>query len=63
VRQALYAHLYSRNAEVRKNLCVVLGQSGDSGSVVQLDNLLRDRDPEVAVEAGRAIRILRSRGM
>jgi HEAT repeat protein len=63
VRQALYAHLYSRNTEVRRNLCIVLGQSGDSSSIVQLDNLLRDRDPEVALEAGRAIRILRSKGL
>jgi HEAT repeat protein len=63
VRQALYAHLYSRNTEVRKNLCIVLGASGDSSSIVQLDNLVRDRDPEVAVEASRAIRILRSKGL
>lgn len=63
VRDALYAHLYSQNAEVRRNLCMVLGASGDSSSIVQLDNLLRDRDPEVALEASRAIRILRSRGM
>ena len=63
VRDALYAHLYSRNAEVRKNICVVLGASGDSNSIVQLDNLLRDRDPEVALEASRAIRFLRSRGL
>jgi HEAT repeat protein len=62
VRDALYAHLYSRNAEVRKGLCVVLGASGDSKSIVQLDNLLRDRDAQVALEASRAIRILRSRG-
>lgn len=63
VRDALYAHLYSRNTEVRKNICVVLGASGDGNSIVQLDNLLRDRDPEVALEASRAIRILRSRGL
>ena len=63
VRDALYAHLYSRNAEVRKNICIVLGASGDSNSIVQLDNLLRDRDAEVALEASRAIRILRSRGL
>jgi len=63
VREALYAHLYSRDAEVRKNLCMVFGASGDSASVAQLDNLLRDRDPEVALEASRALRILRSRGL
>jgi len=63
VRDTLYAHLYSRNTEVRKNICVVLGASGDSNSIVQLDNLLRDRDAEVALEASRAIRILRSRGL
>ena len=53
VRNALYAHLYSQNVEVRKNLCMVLGASGDSSSIVQLDNLLRDRDPDVALEASR----------
>ena len=62
VRDALYAHLYHRNNEVRKNLCMVLAQSGDSSSIVQLNNLLRDRNSEVALEAGRAIRILRARG-
>ena len=63
VREALYAHLYSRDAEIRKNLCMVFGASGDSASIAQLENLLRDRDSEVALEASRAIRILRSRGM
>ncbi len=62
VRNQLYAHLYSRNTEVRRNLCMVLAASGDSNSIVQLENLLRDRDAEVALEATRAIRVLRSRG-
>jgi HEAT repeat protein len=63
VREALYAHLYSRDAEIRKNLCMVFAASGDSASIAQLENLLRDRDSEVALEANRAIRILRSRGL
>lgn len=63
VRDALYAHLYSRDAEIRKGLCMVFGASGDSASIAQLENLLRDRDSEVALEASRAIRILRSRGL
>jgi len=63
VREALYAHLYSRDAEIRKNLCMVFGASGDSASISQLENLLRDRNSEVALEASRAIRILRSRGL
>lgn len=62
VRNQLYAHLYSRNTEVRRNLCMVLAASGDSNSIVQLENLQRDRESEVALEAARAIRILRSRG-
>ncbi len=62
VRNQLYAHLYSRNTEVRRNLCMVLATSGDSNSIVQLENLQRDRESEVALEASRAIRILRARG-
>ena len=63
IREALYPHLVSRDVEIRKNLCQVLAASGDSASIPQLDPLLRDRDAEVAQEASRAIRILRSRGM
>ena len=63
VRKALYPHLYSSDADVRINLCSVLGASGDSSSISYLEVLLRDSDAEVSAEAGRAIRILRSRGM
>ncbi|OFV93454.1 MAG: hypothetical protein A3H28_16605 [Acidobacteria bacterium RIFCSPLOWO2_02_FULL_61_28] len=63
VREALYPQLYSRDPEIRQNLCLVLAASGDTVSISQLDNLLRDRDAAVAQEASRAIRILRSRGM
>ena len=63
VREALYPQLYSRDAEIRQNLCMVLAASGDTVSLSQLDNLLRDRDAAVAQEASRAIRILRARGM
>ena len=62
VREALRQHLYSTNAEIRKNLCMVYAASGDSSSISYLEVLLRDRDPEVVQQASRAIRILRSRG-
>lgn len=63
VREALYPKLYSQEIEVRKNLCVILGASGDSTSISYLEVLLRDPNAEVVQEAGRAIRILRSRGL
>lgn len=63
VRDALYPKLYSEPTEVRKQLCTVLGASGNSSSISYLEVLLKDRDAEVVQEASRAIRILRSRGM
>lgn len=63
VREALYPQLHNSNADIRKNLCQVFAASGDSTSISYLETLLRDRDSEVAMEAGRAIRILRLRGM
>ncbi len=63
VREALYPKIYSPDAGIRRNLCVVLGASGDSTSISYLEVLLRDRDSEVVAEASRAIRILRARGM
>lgn len=62
VREALRPYLNSSDADIRKNLCIVYGASGDSASISSLEVLLRDRDAEVANEAGRAIRIIRSRG-
>ena len=63
VRETLVPYLYSKDSDIRRNLCVVFGASGDSSSVSYLDVLLRDPDPEIANEAGRAIRILHMRGM
>jgi HEAT repeat protein len=63
VRQALYPKLYSNDAEIRKNLCAILAASGNSSSISYLEVLLRDSKPEVVEEAGRAIRVLRARGM
>ena len=63
IREALRPSLYSSDADIRKNLCIVFGASGDSASIGYLDPLLRDRDSEVANEASRAIRIIQSRGM
>lgn len=63
VREALYPRLYSPDSDLRKNLCMVFAASGDSASISRLDPLLRDQDSEVVLEASRAIRILRSRGL
>ncbi|HWP85885.1 MAG TPA: HEAT repeat domain-containing protein [Terriglobia bacterium] len=63
VREELYPHLYAPEAEIRKNLCMVLAASGDATSVSYLEVLLRDSDPAVVQEASRAIRIIRSRQM
>jgi HEAT repeat protein len=61
VREALTTSLYSSEPDIRKNLCIVFGVSGDSASIGSLEVLLRDRDAEVANEASRAIRIIQSR--
>ena len=63
IRELLYPKLYSTDSEVRGGLCRVLGASGDSTAVSYLEVLLKDSDSGVIVEANRAIRILRSRGM
>ncbi|MBI4460101.1 MAG: HEAT repeat domain-containing protein [Acidobacteria bacterium] len=63
VREALYPQLHHRDAEIRQNLCQVFAASGDSTSLSYLETLLRDRNSDVVLEATRAIRILRSRGM
>ncbi|MBI3895369.1 MAG: HEAT repeat domain-containing protein [Acidobacteria bacterium] len=63
VREALYPQLHNRDADIRRNLCQVFAASGDSTSISYLETLLRDRNSEVSVEAGRAIRLLRSRGL
>ena len=62
VRDALKTYLYSKDNDVRENLCIVYGASGDSSSIADLEVLVRDRKPEVAEEASRAIRLIRARG-
>jgi len=63
VRDALRSYLFSKEAEIRQNLCVVYGASGDSASIPDLEVLLRDRDAAVADEANRAIRLIQARGV
>ena len=63
VREALRPYLYSTDPEIRQNLCMVFAASGTSTSISYLEVLLDDSNSEVAQEANRAIRILRSRGM
>jgi HEAT repeat protein len=62
IRELLRPYLSSRDADIRKNLCVVYAASGDAQSVAYLEDLTRDRDSEVSSEASRAIRVIRSRG-
>ena len=61
VRDALRSYLYSKEADVRENLCVIYGASGDNSNIPDLEVLLRDRKSEVSEEASRAIRLIRSR--
>lgn len=63
VRDALRTYLFSKEADIRQNLCMVYGASGDSASIPDLEVLLRDRDAAVADEASRAIRLIRARGV
>jgi HEAT repeat protein len=62
VRDALKPYLYSKEDDIRENLCEVYGASGDSSSIADLEVLLRDRKADVAEEASRAIRLIRARG-
>lgn len=61
VRTALRPYLFSKQADIRENLCTVYGISGDQSSLPDLEVLLRDRKPTVSDEANRAIRLIRSR--
>lgn len=62
IRDALRSYLYSKDADIRENLCMVYGASGDSSSIPDLEVLVRDRNADVAQEASRAIRLIRARG-
>ncbi|MBI2816300.1 MAG: HEAT repeat domain-containing protein [Acidobacteria bacterium] len=61
VRGALRPYLFSKQPDIRQNLCTVYGASGDASSIPDLEVLLRDRKPNVSDEASRAIRLIRSR--
>jgi HEAT repeat protein len=61
VRGALRPYLFSKEADIRENLCAVYGASGDESALPDLEVLLRDRKPSVSDEANRAIRLIRSR--
>ena len=63
VRAALRNSLFSKNDDIRRNLCIVFGTSGDGASIPDLEVLSRDRKSDVAEEASRAIRMIRARGV
>ena len=58
----LYPFLSSDDSTVRRRLCTVLVFTGDHTSVDPLEHLAHDKDGEVASEAMRALRAVRSRG-
>jgi HEAT repeat protein len=62
VRQALYQPLATGTKDEKIGLAGVLARSGDSASVVELQKLTNDPDPDVAKEALRAVRTIQSRG-
>lgn len=57
----LYPYLDNHDAGVRRRLCTVLMYSGDASSVAPLEPLTRDSNSDVAAEAIRALRAVRSR--
>lgn len=57
----LYPFLGSSNSTVRKRLCTVLVFTGDQTSVEPLEGLSRDKNNDVAIEALRALRAVRTR--
>ncbi len=57
----LYPYLASQDNDVRRRLCTVLMFTGDASSVEHLERLSRDPNGDVAGEALRALRAVRSR--
>ena len=57
----LVSYLNDSNPLIRRRLCLVLGQIGDSASAEKLRPLLKDNDPEVVSEATRALRRIGAR--
>lgn len=58
---ALYPYLNSKDADIRRRLCVVLMYSGDSSSISYLERLTHDRNNDVAAAALRALQSVRAR--
>jgi HEAT repeat protein len=61
VREQLYSVLPRATADEKIGLARVLAASGDERSRAQLERLIKDPNQEVAAEASRAVRMLRSR--
>lgn len=57
----LYPFLNSRDADVRLKLCTVLMYTGDASSIEHLERLSQDPKNDVAMEALRALRVVRLR--
>lgn len=55
----LYPYLNDQDAEIRAQLCEIIGGMGDAGSIAMLEPLVNDPSPKVADRAVRAIERLR----
>ncbi len=58
----LYPYLNDQDAEIRAELCDIIGALGDSSSVPMIEPLLNDPSPKVADRANRAVERLRRGG-
>lgn len=61
VRESIHQALPGATTQEKLHLAAVLGASGDASSVPHLETLSRDPDPQVGMEAVRALQILRAR--
>lgn len=57
----LYPYMQNRDAGVRRELCLVLMFAGDQSSIAPLERASHDPNSDVAAEAERALRAVRSR--
>ncbi len=55
----LYPYLNDQDANIRAELCDIIGRMGDSGSITWLEPLVKDPSPKVADRANRAIERLK----
>ncbi len=58
----LYPYLNDQDANIRAELCDIIGAIGDEASITWLDPLVKDPSPKVADRANRAIERLRRHG-